>query len=114
MNLMYITIILFALAAVLGVTILVKWLTKKEVSKTVIYSHGVFAALGLAVLIVFAIQNGNNYPQVGLILLIVAAIGGFYMFFRDLQHKMSPYSIAFVHALLAVAGFVALLLYTFA
>ncbi len=114
MSLLYVSIILFAVAAVLGLTILIKWLTKKDASRTAVYSHGIFAALALVLLVVFALQNAENYPQVSLILFIVAALGGFYMFFRDLQKKMSPYSIAFLHALLAVAGFVALLLYAFA
>ena len=113
MNLLYASIVVFALAAVLGLAILIGWLSKKDVSKTVIYSHGIFAALGLGLLVAVAVNNGDNYPKTALILFIVAALGGFYMFFRDLQKKMSPYSIAFVHAILAVAGFVGLLLFTF-
>jgi hypothetical protein len=113
MNVLYVTIIVFALSAVLGLTILIKWLSKKEVSKGVIYSHGIFAALGLGLLAFFAVENADNFPKTALILLVIAAIGGFYMFFRELQKKMSPYSIAFVHALLAVAGFVSLLLFSF-
>jgi hypothetical protein len=114
MNLTYASIILFAIAAVLGVTILIKWLSKKDVSRAVVYGHGIFAALGLGLIVVLAIESPDNYPKTALILLIIAALGGFYMFFRDLQNKMSPYSIAFVHALLAVAGFVSLLLFAFA
>lgn len=114
MNLIYASIVLFAIAAVLGVSILLNWLTKKDVSKGVIYSHGIFAALGLGLLVVFAVEDPEGYPKIALILFIVAALGGFYMFFRELQKKMSPYSIAFAHALIAVAGFIALLLYAFA
>ncbi len=114
MNLIYLAVAVFAIAAVLGISILVNWLTKKGASKGVIYGHGIFAAIGLVLLIVFAIQNPGNYPQLALIILVIAALGGFYMFFRELQNKMSPYSIAFIHALLAVAGFVSLLLFAFA
>lgn len=114
MNILIVSIVVFAVAAVFGVMILASWLSKKDVSKGVIYSHGVFAAVGLGLLAVFAVRNPENYPTIGLILLVAAALGGFYMFFRDLQNKMSPYSIAFVHALLAVAGFVSLLLFAFA
>lgn len=114
MNLVYLSIAVFAFAAVFGLTILVKWLSKKDVSRTVIYTHGLFAALGLALLTVYALQNPDNFPKISLILLVISALGGFYMFFRDLQKKMSPYSIAFVHALLAIAGFVGLLLFAFA
>jgi hypothetical protein len=114
MNLIYLSVAVFALAAVFGVLILAKWLSKKDVSRGVIYTHGLFAAVGLVILVVYALQNRDNYPNVALILFIIAALGGFYMFFRDLQNKMSPYSIAFLHALLAVAGFVSLLLFAFA
>lgn len=113
MNLIYLTILLFAVAAVLGVAILLKWLSKKEVSRTVVYAHGTFAAVALVVLAVYALRNPENYPQLALLMFVIAALGGFYMFFRDVQNKMSPYSIAFVHALLAVGGFVALLLFAF-
>jgi len=110
----YTAIALFALSAILGLTILIKWLTKKEASKAVIWSHGLVAATALVILIVFAIQNPDNYPQISLILFVIAAIGGFYMFFRDLNKKNSPLSVAFIHALLAVGGFVMLLFYTLA
>jgi len=110
----YTAIALFALSAILGLTILIKWLTKKEASKAVIWSHGLVAATALVILVVFAIQNPDNYPQVSLILFVIAAIGGFYMFIRDLNKKNSPLSVAFIHALLAVGGFVMLLFYTLA
>jgi len=110
----YTAIALFALAAILGLIILIKWLTKKEASKAVIWSHGLVAAVALVILVVFAIQNPDNYPQLSLILFAIAAVGGFYMFFRDLNKKTSPLSIAFIHALLAVGGFGMLLFYTFA
>lgn len=111
MNIIYVAIVLFAIAAIVGLTILIKWLGKKEVSRTVVYTHGAFAAVALVLLVVYALQNPGNYPQLALILFIIAALGGFYMFFRDLQSKMSPYSVAFLHALLAVAGFVSLLVF---
>ena len=114
MNLTYVSIAVFALAAVLGLTILTKWLGKKEVSRTVVYSHGAFAALGLVLLVAYAVQNPENFPKTALILFVIAALGGFYMFFKTLQQKMSPLAIAFVHALLAVSGFVGLLLFAFA
>ena len=110
----YTAIALFALSAILGLSILIKWLTNKSASKAVIWSHGLVAAIGLVILIVYAIQNPANYPQISLILFAVAAIGGFYMFFRDLKKKNSPLSVAFIHALLAVGGFVMLLFFTFA
>jgi len=110
----YTAIALFALSAILGLTILIKWLTKKEASKAVIWSHGLVAATALVILVVYAIQHPDNYPQISLILFVIAAIGGFYMFFRGLNKKNSPLSVAFIHALLALGGFAMLLFYTFA
>ena len=110
----YITIALFALAAILGVTILVNWLNKKDAPRGVVYSHGVFAAIALVLLIVYVVNNPSNAPTTSLILFVLAALGGFYMFFRDLNKKNSPLAVAVLHALLAVGGFVALLIFVFA
>ena len=107
----YATIILFALAAVLGLTILIKWLSNRTASKTVIYAHGAIAAIALITLVVWALQNPDNYPQLSLILFLVGAIGGFYLFYSDQKRNVRPVPVAFIHALLGVAGFVLLLLY---
>ena len=109
----YTAIGLFALSAVLGLSILIRWLTNKSASKAVIYSHGIAAALALVVLAAFAVQNPDNFPKASLVLFLLSAVVGFYMFFRDLRHKMSPVSVAIAHALVAVSGFVALLLFAF-
>jgi hypothetical protein len=107
----YAAIALFAISAVLGLTILIKWLTNKKASRGVIYSHGIFAAVALVVLVAFAAQNPDNMPKASLALFLIAAVVGFYMFFRDLKNKMSPMGLAITHALVAVTGFVALLLF---
>jgi hypothetical protein len=109
----YLTIILFALSAVLGLMILVKWLTKKEASRAVVYSHGIVAALGLGCLIAYAIFNPESFPKASIVLFSVAAVAGFYMFFNDLAKKPSPMAVAFLHALVAVAGFLTLLFFVF-
>src|SRR5436190_15970973 len=100
---LYLSIALFALAAVLGLIILVSWLQKKNASRAVIYSHGIVAAAALVLVVFFSIQNSENFPRLSLTLFIVSALAGFYMFFRDLNNKMSPIVLAFVHALVAVA-----------
>ena len=109
-----IAIVLFALSAILGLTILIKWLSKKDAPKAVIYSHGLVAATALVLLVVYAIQNPANFPQTSIVFFVISALGGFYMFIRDLQKKASPLAIAFIHALLAVTGLVTLLLFVFA
>jgi len=74
------SIALFALAAVLGLTILIKWLTKKEASRTVIYAHGLIAATALVLLAVYSLQHPENFPKISLTVFILGALGGFYLF----------------------------------
>ncbi len=109
----YSAIALFALSAVLGLSILIKWLTKKQAPKGVIYSHGIVAAAALVLIILYAAKNPAHFPKASIILFTVAALGGFYMFFNDLRKKASPLAVAFIHALLAVGGFILLLAFAF-
>lgn len=109
----YTAIALFAIAAVLGLVILLKWLSDKDASKAVVYSHGIVAALALILIIVYALQNPAHYPQLSIILFVLGALGGFYLFFSNLRSNARPMSIAFVHALVGVAAFVTLLLFAF-
>jgi len=109
----YLSIAIFALTAVLGLGILIKWLSKKDASRTVVYSHGIFAVIALLLLVLYSIQNLDNFPKVSIILFVLAAIGGLYMFVLDLKKKASPLIITFIHALIAVGGFVTLLLFVF-
>jgi uncharacterized membrane protein len=107
---LYAIIAVFALAAVVGLIILKNWLTGATTSRATVYTHGIFAALGLVLLIVYYFQTEVKALQTSIILFLVAAIAGFYMFFRDLKGKMSPTWLAIVHGLVAVAGFVLIVL----
>lgn len=110
---LYVTIALFALAAIVGIIILKNWLTSANTSRTVVYLHGIFAAGGLILLIIFALQNPGNYPVASIVLFVIGALGGFYMFADTLRKKISPIWLAVVHALIGVAGFLMLLFFVF-
>jgi hypothetical protein len=107
---LYAIIALFALAAVVGLIILKNWLTSQNTSRATIYAHGIFAALGLVLLIVYYFQNGAKTLQTSIILFVIGALVGFYMFFRDIKGKMSPIWLAVVHGLVGIAGFVLIVL----
>jgi hypothetical protein len=111
---LYTALALFVISAVFGLTILLKWLQKSSPSMTVIYTHGIIAAIALVLLIVYAIQNPANFPKVSLVLFIITALFGFYMFIRELMKKFSPLAVAVIHALIAVSSVVALLIFIFA
>ncbi len=109
------SIILLAVSAVAGLLILRSFISHKTTSKPAVFAHGAFAAGGLLVLAYFAIQNPDAYPQVSLLLLVAAALGGFYLAFKDLIRKSpGPIGVMAVHALLAVAGFLALVYFVWA
>src|SRR6476659_8693032 len=101
---LYLIIGIFALAAIFGLVILKNWFTSAHTSRTTVYVHGIFAAIGLGILIYYMTTNGSSNLRTALILLVIAALGGFYMFFRDLKGKFSPMWLAVIHALLAVTG----------
>jgi len=110
----YTAITLLAIAAVLGLIILLKWISQKDAPKAVVYSHGIVAATALTILVVYAFMHPDKFPVISIGLLVVSALVGFYMFFNDLKKKMSPLAVALTHALIAVSGFVALLFFALA
>lgn len=107
------TIILFALAAVLGLILITKVLKDEETPKTVVYSHGGAAAVALILLIIAYMNQGDSLMMTSLLVFIVAALGGFVMFGQDVAQKSIPKWLAVVHALAAVTAFVLLLIAVF-
>jgi hypothetical protein len=111
---LYLIVSVFALAAVLGLVVATAIFNKKpETPKGAVYGHGTFAATGLALLIYYAVNNPDNYPQASLIVFGVAAIGGFILFFNDMKKKPGPFGLVVVHALAAVTAFILLLAFVF-
>lgn len=109
---LYLILGLFAVAAVMGLIIANAIISgKPSTPKAAVVAHGLFAATALGLLIYFALQNPDNYPNLSLILFIVAALGGAVLLIRDLQKKPGPVALVVIHALLAVTAFVILLLF---
>ena len=76
-------------------------------------AHGLVAATGLGFLIYeMSITTVPPLATLGLVFLLLAALGGALMFFGfDLQGKALPIPLMLGHGLMAVAGFVMLLIY---
>ncbi len=107
------TIILFALAAVLGLILITKVFKDEETPKAVVYSHGGAAAVALVLLIIAYLNQGGSLLMTSLLVFVVAALGGFVMFGRDLTGKSIPNWLAGVHAVAAVIAFILLLIAAF-
>jgi hypothetical protein len=108
---LYFVIVLFAVAAIIGLIILKNWLRSAHTSRGVVYAHGIFAAIALVLLLVWVLQHKEDNLWLSIFLFAIAAVAGFYMFVKDLNGKFSPIWLAVVHGLVAVAGFLLLIFY---
>jgi hypothetical protein len=108
---MTIALVLFAVAALGGLTMAVIRFRGAERPPTgLAVLHGALAAAGIIVLIVGMTQAGvPGQARTALVFFIVAALGGFYLFAQHMQRKALPIPVILIHALVAVIGFVILL-----
>lgn len=112
MNTLYLIIALFALGAIIGMYLLALVLQKKETPKFVAFIHGGFVATALILLIIYSTEH-RPQPIESIVLFIVAAAGGATLIVRDLTGKSLPKWLAIGHGLIAVVGFIFLLVYAF-
>jgi hypothetical protein len=108
---MTVALVLFAIAAVGGLTMAVMRLKgRPQPPLALALLHGGAAASGLIALIV-AVSNGPTagLPLWALILFIGAALGGFLLFSYHLRKLALPVGLMVVHGLVAVTAFVLLL-----
>jgi glucose uptake protein GlcU len=105
-------LVLFAVAALAGLTMAIMHFRGTSPPKTVLaVLHGLFAASGLVALLLALIKVGfSGKPGIAFGLLVVAALGGFALLGSHVQKKPLPSALVVGHALLAVSGFVVLLL----
>jgi hypothetical protein len=109
---MTIALVLFALAALGGVTMAAIRLRGAERPPTALaLLHGTAAAAGLVALIVAVMNMAEpGLARTALVVFIVAALGGFYLFAQHMQKKALPIPVMVVHGLIAVVGFIILLM----
>ena len=108
-----ISVIIFAASAVFGLLNLIAVLGNKQTSKPVVYTHGILAATALVLLIIFIINSTGSSPIVSLILFIIVALVGFFLFSRDISKKSVPKAVALTHGVVAVISFIILLIFLF-
>ena len=105
-------IVLFGAAALFGLLLAGSYFRGKVPPLALSAVHGLFAASGLVVLILLVMRSASaGKGGYALALLVVAALGGFYLVSRHIRKREVPNGIIIVHALAAVTGFVILLLW---
>jgi len=108
---MTVALVLFALAAVGGVTMAIQRLKgRPQPTLGLALVHGAAAAAGLVALVwLIAGTGAQGLAQVALGLFLAAALGGFALFAMHLKKSALPVWLVAVHGLVAAVAFVALL-----
>lgn len=102
--------ILFALGALGGLVMALRAFRGEAIPTVLAAGHGVLGAAGL-VLLLFAVVTGigGTTATIALAILVVAALGGFYLLSFHIRKEHHPKAVIVIHALIAVAGFLTLL-----
>ena len=105
------SIIFLALAAVGGLFLAVKIFTGKLAPWPISIIHALLGASGLVLLILHLVNEGADASRLtaALGLLVVAALGGFYLASIHFKGKVAARGVVIIHAGVAVAGFLTLL-----
>ena len=105
------TLVLFAVAALGGLVLASVRLRGSNPPLALALIHGGVAAAGLVALILAVLHAGTSasLSRIALALFVVAALGGFVLFSAHLRKKNIPVPLMLVHAVVAVGGFVTLL-----
>jgi len=103
-------LVAFGIGAVGGLVLAASVLRNKLAPWALSVVHALLGATGLVLLIAILLQG--SAPQrvlSGFVLLLVAALGGFFLASFHLRQRIPPKVVVVVHAGVAVAGFLTLL-----
>jgi hypothetical protein len=103
-------VIVFAIAALGGLFLAAHVLRDKFAPWPVSLLHAGLGALGLILLIAALAQGGASQTVlIGFVVLLVAALGGFFLASFHLRKRLPPKAVVVIHASVAVVGFLAVL-----
>jgi hypothetical protein len=103
-------IIILAITAIGGLLMATKVLNGKQAPWFLSIVHALLGATGLILLTAAAVDS--DWPgrlSASLALLVIAALGGFYLASHHLRGNVSPKGVVLIHAGVAVVGFLSLL-----
>ncbi len=102
--------VLFAIGALGGLAMAIRAFKAQSIPVPLAALHGVLVASGLVLLIVAALLGQVGHAgTIALVVLIVAALGGFYLLSFHVRKQQHPRTVIVVHALVALVGFLILL-----
>ena len=101
--------IVFAIAALGGIVLAVHVLRGKFAPWALSLLHAALGAAGIVLVLVTVIQGLRGNAALALGLFVVAALGGFFLASFHYRKQLPPSAVVVVHAVVALAGFGALL-----
>ncbi|SES94342.1 hypothetical protein SAMN05216326_10779 [Nitrosomonas marina] len=103
-------IVIFAIAAIGGVFMATKVLSGQLAPWPLSIVHALLGATGLIMLIMIVLEgSAAGAVTAALGLLVVAALGGFYLASLHMKQVVAPKNVVIIHAGVAVVGFLILL-----
>lgn len=102
---------IFLLAAVGGLVMATQIFKDRKPAAAIAWLHGPLAAIGLLLVFWIWMQSGASQTvSIALGVLVVAALGGFFLLSFHIRDKAHPKPVVVLHALLAVTGVITLVL----
>ncbi|HEX5998853.1 MAG TPA: hypothetical protein VFZ16_05570 [Hyphomicrobiaceae bacterium] len=102
-------LLVFAVAAIGGLVLASRVLRAKLAPWPLSLLHAALGAIGLVLLIAILLQgSASQRVLISFVLLLIAALGGFFLASFHLREKLPPQAVVLVHAGVAVAGFLTL------
>jgi hypothetical protein len=103
-------LLVFAIAAIGGLLLAASVLRGKLAPWALSIVHALLGATGLVMLVLVVLQGAAPARVTAALgLLVVAALGGFFLASIHLRGKIAPKAVVFIHAGVAVIGFLTLL-----
>jgi hypothetical protein len=103
-------LIVFAIGALGGLVLASSVLRGRLAPWPLSLLHAALGAIGLLLVIYAALKTGiSGAAMAALVILLIAALGGFYLASIHLRREVAPRPVVFIHAGVAVIGFLTLL-----
>jgi hypothetical protein len=103
-------LVVFTVGATAGLALAAAYVLRRRLAPWPLsLLHAMLGATGLILLTYAAVTTGmSNAPLVALVILVIAALAGFYLASIHLRGQIAKKPIVFLHASVAVIGFLAL------
>lgn len=105
MGLTTVAVLCFVLAALAGLAMALRVFGERPIPWPLAFGHGALGAAGLAALLIAVLTaQGGGLILAGLGVLLVAALGGFFLLSFHVRGRRHPKVMVVVHALAALTG----------